>query len=219
MKLKNVNIKKIACVGVVVTFLSPGSVLAKDYKIKKGDSLSKISLYEYGTTKYYDELALYNNIENPDFIRTNQIIQIPSLQQLLNYVYDEIYVVKKGDTLNKISKQKYGSSKYVEAVALYNNIENVNFIRTNQMLFLPNMNKIKMLLNNHKTNIYHIVKEGETLDYLSKIYYKTSEFASCLKEYNCLDSNYLKPNSYIYIPSLEQIIDFFNSYNEVKYVK
>lgn len=222
MKLKNINFKKIkqiACVTVALATISSSSVLAKEYIIKKGDSLSKISLREYGTIGYYNVLAVYNGIENPDFIKTGMVINIPPLQKLLDYVYDEIYTVKKGDTLSEICKEKYGTTKYVNALALHNNIENVNMIKINQTLFIPNKNKIIELKNNQKTNIYHTVKVNETLEFLSKKYYKTADFANYLKEYNCLDDYYLKPNTKIFIPDIEKIIEFYNACNEVKYVR
>jgi len=222
MKFKNINtkkIKQIACTTLVLVSLTNSSVLAKDYIVKKGDSLSKISLKEYGTIRYYNALAVYNDIENPDFIKTGWVIDVPPLQKLLDYVYDEIYTIKKGDNLSKICKAKYGTNKYVNALALYNDIENINLIRTNQTLFIPNINKIKELSHNHQTNIYHTINNGETLEFLSKKYYKTKVFANYLKEYNCLDSDYLKPNTKIFIPSLEKIIEFYDSCNEVKYVR
>ena len=222
MKFKNINLKKlkqIACVTVALTTLSPTNVFAKEYIVKKGDSLSKISLREYGMICYYNALAVYNNIENPDFIKTGMVIDLPPLQKLLDYVYDEIYTVKKGDTLSEISKEKYGTIKYVNALALHNNIENIDVIRVNQTLFIPNREKIVALAQTHKTNIYHIVKQNETLEFLSKKYYKTADFVNYLKEYNCLEDNYLKPNTRIFIPDIEKIIEFYNSCNEVKYVR
>jgi len=222
MKFKNINrkkIKQIACTTLIITSLVSAEVLAKEYQVKRGDTLSKISLKAYGTIEYYDELAFYNEIVDPNFIKTGWTIEVPPLQKLLNYIYDEIYIVKKGDTLSKICKEKYGSSKYIDAVTLYNDIENKNLIRTNQTLFLPNTNKLKKLMYNNQTNIYHTIKNGETLDYLSKIYYKTNIFATYLKEYNCLESNYLTPNTKIFIPTIEDMIEFYNSCNEVKYVR
>ena len=45
-----------------------------EYTVKKGDTLSGIAA-AYGTT--YQELAKYNGIENPDFIKAGQKISIP----------------------------------------------------------------------------------------------------------------------------------------------
>lgn len=45
------------------------------YVVKRGDTLSKIAS-QYGTT--YQELAQYNNISNPNFIRIGQKIKIPA---------------------------------------------------------------------------------------------------------------------------------------------
>ena len=140
MNFKNINppkIKETLSIGLVlVTLTTP--VLAKEYKIQKGDTLSKISLNEYGKTHYYDELAYYNYIDNPDIIKVGQVIELPPLQSLLNYTYDEIYTVKKGDTLGKLCKEKYGSTRFTKALALYNDIENINL----------NEDELVSLLNN-----------------------------------------------------------------------
>jgi len=214
MFFKNINtnkIKKMASISLVLTTLMTTPALAKEYKIKKGDTLSKISKQEYGKSSYYDEIAYYNNITNPNLIKAGQVIKIPNLQDLLNYVYDEVYFVKKGDTLSKLCKEKYNSSKYYQALALYNNIDNPNLIYVGQIIAFPNINKINELYYNHQTSIYHTIKNGETLEYLSKMYYKTPLFSSLLGEYNCLDSNDLKANQQIFIPSYESILEFYNA--------
>ena len=74
---------------------------AFSYKIEKGDTLTKISTKFYGDKKYYDELAEFNGIENPDKIKTGAVIEIPELNVLINQgiIY---YEVVKGDNLIKI---------------------------------------------------------------------------------------------------------------------
>ncbi len=49
-----------------------------------------------------------------------------------------VYVVKKGDTLHKISTMTYGTPKYINFIAEYNGIEDKNLISPNQMIKLPN---------------------------------------------------------------------------------
>lgn len=66
------------------------------YVVKKGDTLSSIA-NRYNKT--YQELANYNNIENPNLIYINQEIKIPTTESQITYV------VKKGDNLSDIAKK------------------------------------------------------------------------------------------------------------------
>lgn len=73
-----------------------------EYIVVKGDTLSGIA-NKYGTT--YQELASYNNIDNPNLIYVGQVIKIPT-----NSSKAEIkYTVKSGDTLSGIAK-KYNTT-------------------------------------------------------------------------------------------------------------
>ena len=56
--------------------------MAKQYKIRRGDILSKIAKRFYGDYKLYKKLALYNGIYNPNQIKVGETIEIPSRQEL-----------------------------------------------------------------------------------------------------------------------------------------
>ncbi len=94
-----------------------------EYKVKKGDTLSKIASLYHMT---YQELANYNHLSNPNQIYPNQIIKIPN--QTLNSKY---YQVKKGDTLSKIAKE---NNTTVEKLVKINNIKNPNLIYVGQKI-------------------------------------------------------------------------------------
>ena len=61
----------------------PAKLVKKDaagagkYTVKKGDSLSKIAKLLYGDSKKYKEIAMANNITNPNKIRVGQVLVIP----------------------------------------------------------------------------------------------------------------------------------------------
>ena len=50
---------------------------AGKYVVKKGDSLSKIAKLLYGDSKKFKEIAMANNITNPNKIRVGQVLVIP----------------------------------------------------------------------------------------------------------------------------------------------
>lgn len=73
---------------------------------------------------------------------------------------ENIYIVKKGDTLSKIANQ-YGIN-YMD-LAKYNNIANPNLILVGQKLKIPSKNNIQ----------YYIVKKGDNLTKIANKYNTT----------------------------------------------
>lgn len=53
------------------------------YTVQQGDTLGKISQYQFQDAKLWVQLAKYNNIPNPNLIKTRQRIVIPIKAQLL----------------------------------------------------------------------------------------------------------------------------------------
>ena len=93
------------------------------YIVKPGDTLSEIA-EKYNTT--YQELARFNNIENPNLIYPGEEIRIPTNE--IN-----IYIVKPGDTLSAIA-EKYNTT--YQELAKINNIENPNLIYPGQKIII-----------------------------------------------------------------------------------
>lgn len=56
--------------------------MARQYKIRRGDMLSRIAKRFYGDYKLYKKLALYNGIHDPNDIKVGERIEIPSLREL-----------------------------------------------------------------------------------------------------------------------------------------
>lgn len=54
-----------------------------------------------------------------------------------NIIAPKTYIVKKGDTLETISKEKYGDVTHVDAICELNGLEDGNFIYIGQKLLLP----------------------------------------------------------------------------------
>lgn len=96
------------------------------YRVKKGDTLSKIA-NKYGTT--YQKLASYNGISNPNRINVGQVIKIPTSSTSKTTTY----TVKSGDTLSAIAK-KNGTT--VNTIVRDNNIKDPNKIYVGQKLII-----------------------------------------------------------------------------------
>ena len=100
------------------------------YVVQRGDTLSSIAA-KYGIT--YQEIVKYNNMSNPNLIKTGQRIKIPAKKTAASKP-DKIYVVKRGDTLSGIAS-KYGTTYQV--LANYNGISNPNLIKVGQQIKIP----------------------------------------------------------------------------------
>ena len=109
-----------------------------EYKVVSGESLSSIAM-KYGLT--YQELAKYNNIEDPNYILEGQVIKIP-----IDTVKEENnenngsneHTVVSGETLSEIA-QKYGVS--VEDLLKVNDISDPNYIEVDQIIKIPSKEK------------------------------------------------------------------------------
>lgn len=130
--------------------------------IQRGDTLSELAL-KYNTT--VARLVELNNIANPNLIYAGQTLIVPSGETIEESNGNStsgqtIYIVKTGDTLNKIAAE-FGTTAI--AIAKENNIRNINLIYVGQRLVIPtNRNDLGHTL--------YKIKWGDTLWSISRRY-------------------------------------------------
>lgn len=129
--------------------------------IKWGDTLNKIAL-EYNTT--VRRLVELNNIENPNLIYAGNILIVPTKEvedtDKESISGQTIYIVQKGDTLNKIATM---FDTTAIAIANQNNIININLIYIGQKLIIPTKQE-------ELNNITYKIQWGDTLYSISRRY-------------------------------------------------
>ena len=126
--------------------------------IQWGDTLSQLAL-DYNTT--VEELVRLNNIANPNLIYAGNTLIVPISGGSSEGTSDEtIYIVKRGDTLSQIAMD-FGTT--VNAIAVRNNIKNVNLIYPGQVLIIPSS-------NGNRNYITYKIKWGDTLWSISRRY-------------------------------------------------
>lgn len=85
---------------------------AQEYKVKAGDSLSKIAQEVYGDRMMWPVIASANKIANPNIINVDATIKVPSKEEA-GKIQEEMkattYTVVKGDTLFGIAQKMYGN--------------------------------------------------------------------------------------------------------------
>lgn len=120
------------------------------YVVKRGDTLYSIS-QQFNTT--VDNLIKINNLTN-NTLSIGQQLQIPNInddKEILDY---DIYIVKKGDSLWKISKE-YNIP--IPELININNLDNLT-LNINQQLLVPKTNHNEEIQDNT-----YIVKRGDTI--------------------------------------------------------
>lgn len=134
------------------------------YVVKKGDSLWSIAK-KYNMT--VDELKSINNLKS-NLLSIGQRLKIKESNDNQN-----IYIVKKGDTLYKIANM-YGTT--VDNLKALNNLKNNN-LSIGQKLIVPSKNKI------------YIVQKGDSLWSIARKYDTTVD---SIKKNNNLSTNVLQ---------------------------
>ena len=118
----------------------------QNYTVKQGDTLWSIAKkYNINVT----DLKKANRLKSSN-LKLGQILQIPILNEIAKE--DNIYVVKKGDTLYKIA-QNFGTT--VNDIIKTNNL-------TKTLLNIGQVLEIPININNASKNFY-IIKAGDTL--------------------------------------------------------
>ncbi len=181
MENRNKQIVSLALAGVLTTGL-PAMAYANDepttaiyqtqeefseYTIEEGDTLGSIAERLYGNAAYWEQLALYNNLENPNVLHVGQVIRIPgSLSSLATYeieydmptTYEEdmTYTVQAGDTLSCIARKFYETDDLltVDRLATYNDLWDPNKIDVDEILLIPCKEKLALIVPNDYTEEY-----------------------------------------------------------------
>lgn len=144
------------------------------YTVQNGDTLSGIAK-KYNTT--VSELALINNISNPNLIYAGQVLKIytssrPIVSRRKNFY--RTYVVQKGDTLTLIASRFRTT---VDELVKLNDIQNPNLIYVGEVIKVPitkYVNKTSSVPDHIDKRTY-IVREGDTLSGIANRFNTTVE--------------------------------------------
>lgn len=112
-----------------------------EYTVGSGDTLYDISNKFYGNGMYFEDIADYNKIKNPDEIKAGDVIKVP-IKENINVSSEGVvqqYTIAQDETLISICGKIYGEESYKLALALatYNNIENPDLIKPGQVINVP----------------------------------------------------------------------------------
>ncbi len=147
-----------------VEALEEAATNTENYIVKDGDTLGKIAEKYYGNAGFWEMLADYNHLEDPNALAIGQIITVPKDPNLLfdfgieeTYAEDKTYTVKTGDTLYCIVRVQYGltNQEAVDKLATYNGLSDPNRLSVGQVLLIPEVDKLMQVVQNDYTAEYN----------------------------------------------------------------
>ncbi|MFC4812165.1 LysM peptidoglycan-binding domain-containing protein [Paenibacillus sp. GCM10023250] len=129
---------------------STGTKLPASYVVKKGDTLSTISMKFYHSKQYVAFLAERNGIVFVNDMKPGDTIKIPALpagagsnagkpdaEDYSKINLPATYLVRPGDTLYRISVQFYKSGSYASFLAKQNNLDENEGLKAGMSLTIP----------------------------------------------------------------------------------
>ncbi len=150
----------------------PKSISKNEYIVKKGDTLSEIAK-KYNLT--YQELAKYNNISDPDYIEIDQVIKIPTTEEMTQKITDEFIanLIINGaqninELINKFAKEitTKVSQEPAKAKEILNKISNKIKEEVGKGINIP-IEEVKTMIskiNNQINTNLSVLKEKEIQD-------------------------------------------------------
>ena len=165
-----------------VPYTPPGGTISNTYIVQRGDTLYSIA-NKLGTT--VNELKRINNLED-NTLSIGQVLRVP--MESITDDEENIYIVKKGDTLYKIA---IDNNTTVDEIKKLNNL-------TNNTLMIGELLKLPSALLPEDT---YVVQRGDSLYSIASKYNTTVD---ALKEANNLESNILSVGQSLKIPTVEE---------------
>lgn len=142
--------------------VTPRADRASVHKVKRGDSLSSIAL-KYGTT--IAALKRENNLRR-DTVMLGQRLKIPQTAARANASVPSVHVVKRGDSLSKISA-RYNVT--INALKRFNGLQK-NTVYLGQKIKIPGGSSAVSKPREKPKPAHHTVKRGDTLSEIAERY-------------------------------------------------
>ena len=145
------------------------------HRVGDNETLETIAKNYYGASWKSVYIQAANNLTGKDLTSGKKLL-IPA---------SWTYTARRGDSMTGIAKKRLGAEGRYAALMKFNNIKDPAELEVGRELLMP----FHLLL---------VIKEGDTLEKLSRTYYRTPKYAPLIKEYNGADS--LKTGAKLIVP-------------------
>lgn len=112
---------------------------APKIRIRKGDSFERIAVRELGSRKHIAALMAANPGVDPKRLQPGKFLNRPDLKES----GVRLHRVRRGDTLEGISKRFYGSKRWIDLIAKFNDMTRDAVLRVDRVLRIPPLPKKK----------------------------------------------------------------------------
>jgi len=174
-------VTKIALLTLIPAFLSSHFQDSKPliHRLKKRETLAILAQQYYGDYQKYIYLETRNRVIDPKRIRPGRDIAIP----LITYHQIEI-----GDSLSKLARKYLNDARKAKFIAQFNAINVSSPLQVGDRIKIP-------------FELQHRVKPGQTLAFISKLYYGNTVSYQLLMSYNSItDVQSLKVGDVVKVP-------------------
>jgi len=187
------------------------------YIVKRGDTLSTISVQVYGTSRFWNRIARENDIDDPGMLRVGSVLKIPPLADG-ERIYtagvappasgQQTHKVEEGETLSEISQKYYGTIRHVRRIMAANNLDDENLLRVGRLLVIPKLTETPTAVGvpasvpvTPRAPGQYIVREGDTLTSIAQQFYGSTRFYTLIMRANGIDfPEAVRPGQKLVIP-------------------
>ena len=198
----------------------------RTYKVQSGDSYYTIARDQLGNAQRYIELERLNGIDPLD-LQVGMTLKLPASGASVTAsppsaespapAGSKIHVVELGEILGDISTQYYGTSRRWRAIADANGISDATSLREGQRLIIPDAGTRTVRVpsgagsaspstETRGNGQWHEVKQGQTFQVISNIYYGTTTRHGDITAANPgLDSTRLQIGTRVWVPGASPV--------------
>lgn len=155
--------RRYTCFLVVVALSAqPASAADLRHRLGTSETLADVAKHYYGAAWKSVYIQARNDIADPRQLAVGAKIYVPG---------SWTYKVRRGDSPTTIAKKYLGGADRYTALMQANGIKNAANLDVGQDLIMP-------------FHLRHVVESGDTLASISRRYYRTTRYATMIKEYN-----------------------------------
>lgn len=140
------------------------------YTVQPNDNLSNICKSVGLDSSFIQDIADYNGLDNPDFIRTGDIINIPSPGLLIAMKLNDkqitghnFHILKNGENLLEVAEKLYnGDAELAGPLAYMNKLQSPLLAKDGTVLYTPTEDQLRLYFIENNEQIQEYIQQVNT---------------------------------------------------------
>jgi len=155
--------------------------LAEKY-YKKGLTYRRKGRYDLAKQSFLKTLSY-----NPDHSGAKEMLAPTKKEKKTQFI---VHTIKSGDSISKLAQKYYGDYKKYGIIAKFNNMDDATRVKIGQKIRIPEIGGVSFGTNEEKVTedtadyVVHILKSGESVSKLAKLYYGDYKKFHIIAEFN-----------------------------------